>query len=89
MRDGERSCRRSRKPVIAGGRSGMPPGPLKQTARDEQSGSHFHHHTSSRAAQRATLDNLQARSATLRAHWRWFFDKLTAERKRHENGRGF
>ena len=31
--------------MIAGGRSWLDPGPLKQTARDEQLGSHLHHHS--------------------------------------------
>jgi hypothetical protein len=52
----------------------MPPGPLKQTARDEQFGSHFHHHPSSRAAHCATLDQPSGSQRTLRARRRWLFD---------------
>ena len=56
MRGGERSRRRSRTPVVAGGRFWLRQVHLKRTARDEQSGSPFHHTSSSRAARRATLD---------------------------------
>jgi hypothetical protein len=73
----ERSRRRFRKPVIAGGRSWLDPGPLKQTVRDEQFGSHLPHHTSSRAAQRATLDTPTGSQLTLRAPRCWLFDTLT------------
>jgi hypothetical protein len=57
MRGKERSRRRSRTPVVAGGRFWLCQVHLKRTARDEQLGSHLHHTSSSRAARRATLDH--------------------------------
>ena len=52
----ESGRRRPRKPVIAGGRSGLDPGPLKQTVCDEQSGSEHFTHKSEPAARHASLD---------------------------------
>ncbi len=66
MRDGERSRRRPRTPVIVGGRpwADAQEVRLKEAAREEASWLFPLHITSSRAARRATLDfNLQARNS--------------------------
>ena len=52
---------------------------LKKPCAKRHSGSCLHHHTASRAAQRATLDYPQARSSKLRAHRCWLCDRPADE----------
>ena len=59
--------------------------PLKQTARDEQLGSHSSHKASSRAAQRATLACPSGSQHPPRGHRCWFFLNSPAL---HPPGRG-
>ena len=49
-------------------------GPPKRTVREEASWLFLTHHTASRAAPRATLDDPQGSQRKLRAHRGWLFD---------------